>query len=113
MCQKGEKLVEITKITHAKSYITHYTIICKSLRPLESWVYILLFWACLSICELIITLCGYDNDPLIREVLWAVIMAKFRTASYCMTFDISNKKGQKNCLYQAQRAQTVTQHHGS
>ena len=68
---------------------THCTIICKSLRPLESWV----CWACFSICQLIITLCGYNSDRLLREVLWARIMAKLCTASYCMTFDISNNKG--------------------
>ena len=71
-----------------------YTIICKSLRPLESWVYT----AVLGLSfDLSVNLCGYRyiSDGLIREVLWARIMTKLCTASYCMTFDISNKKGQK------------------
>ena len=30
-----------------------------------------------------------------NQVLWANIMAEFRTASNCMTFDLSNKKGKQ------------------
>ena len=30
-----------------------------------------------------------------NQVLWANIMAEFRTASNCMTFDLSNKKDKK------------------